>query len=224
MYGSEEEFMGINNKTELAKAERIMQNKLREKFLQQGVTLIDPETIYFSKDTKIGKDVTIYPNVFIGPKVVIGNNSTMHPFTHLDDCKIGKNVSIGPNARIRPGSEIADEAKVGNFVEIKKSKLGKGSKVNHLAYVGDAILGKNVNVGAGTITCNYDGKNKYVTQIGVNAFIGSNSSLVAPLKIKKDAYIGSGSVITRNVSKGALAIERSHQTEIKNWSKRFKKK
>ena len=224
IYGSEEEFMGINDKTELARAEKIMQNKLREKFLQQGVTLIDPETIYFSKDTKIGKDVTIYPNVFIGPKVVIGNNSTIHPFTHLDDCKIGKNVSIGPNARIRPGSEIADEAKVGNFVEIKKSKIGKGSKVNHLAYVGDAILGKNVNVGAGTITCNYDGKNKYVTQIGDNAFIGSNSSLVAPLKIEKDAYIGSGSVITNNVSKGALAIERSHQTEIKNWSKRLKRK
>ena len=224
IYGSEQEFMGINNKKELAQAENIMQNKLREKFLKQGVTLIDPETVYFSKDTKIGKDVTIYPNVFIGPKVAIGNSSIIHPFTHLDDCKIGKNVNIGPNARIRPGSDIGDEARIGNFVEIKKSKIGKGSKVNHLAYVGDAILGKNVNVGAGTITCNYDGKNKYITKIGDNAFIGSNSSLVAPLKIEKDAYIGSGSVITKNVSKGALAVGRNQQTEIKNWSKRLKKK
>ncbi len=170
------------------------------------------------------KTVTIYPNVFIGPKVAIGNSSIIHPFTHLDDCKIGKNVNIGPNARIRPGSDIGDEARIGNFVEIKKSKIGKGSKVNHLAYVGDAILGKNVNVGAGTITCNYDGKNKYITKIGDNAFIGSNSSLVAPLKIEKDAYIGSGSVITKNVSKGALAVGRNQQTEIKNWSKRLKKK
>ena len=224
VYGSEEEFMGINNKVELAQAEKIMQNKLREKFLKQGVTLIDPETVYFSKDTKIGKDVTIYPNVFIGPKVSIGSNTTIHPFTHLDDCKIGKNVNIGPNARVRPGSDISDDARIGNFVEIKKSKIGKGSKVNHLAYVGDAILGKNVNIGAGTITCNYDGKNKHITQIGDNAFIGSNSSLVAPLKIEKDAYIGSGSVITKDVSKGALAMERNHQTEIKNWSKRPKKK
>ena len=224
VYGSEEEFMGINNKVELAQAEKIMQNKLREKFLKQGVTLIDPETVYFSKDTKIGKDVTIYPNVFIGPKVSIGSNTTIHPFTHLDDCKIGKNVNIGPNARVRPGSDISDDAKIGNFVEIKKSKIGKGSKVNHLAYVGDAILGKNVNIGAGTITCNYDGKNKHITQIGDNAFIGSNSSLVAPLKIEKDAYIGSGSVITKDVSKGALAMERNHQTEIKNWSKRPKRK
>lgn len=224
VYGSEEEFMGINNKVELAQAEKIMQNKLRVKFLKQGVTLIDPETVYFSKDTKIGKDVTIYPNVFIGPKVSIGSNTTIHPFTHLDDCKIGKNVNIGPNARIRPGSDISDDARIGNFVEIKKSKIGKGSKVNHLAYVGDAILGKNVNIGAGTITCNYDGKNKHITQIGDNAFIGSNSSLVAPLKIEKDAYIGSGSVITKDVSKGALAMERSHQTEIKNWSKRLKRK
>jgi bifunctional UDP-N-acetylglucosamine pyrophosphorylase/glucosamine-1-phosphate N-acetyltransferase len=224
VYGSEEEFMGINNKVELAQAEKIMQNKLRVKFLKQGVTLIDPETVYFSKDTKIGKDVTIYPNVFIGPKVSIGSNTTIHPFTHLDDCKIGKNVNIGPNARIRPGSDISDDARIGNFVEIKKSKIGKGSKVNHLAYVGDAILGKNVNIGAGTITCNYDGKNKHITQIGDNAFIGSNSSLVAPLKIEKDAYIGSGSVITKDVSKGALAMERNHQTEIKNWSKRPKRK
>ena len=224
VYGSEEEFMGINNKVELAQAEKIMQNKLRVKFLKQGVTLIDPETVYFSKDTKIGKDVTIYPNVFIGPKVSIGSNTTIHPFTHLDDCKIGKNVNIGPNARVRPGSDISDDARIGNFVEIKKSKIGKGSKVNHLAYVGDAILGKNVNIGAGTITCNYDGKNKHITQIGDNAFIGSNSSLVAPLKIEKDAYIGSGSVITKDVSKGALAMERNHQTEIKNWSKRPKRK
>tara|TARA_B100000795_G_scaffold239152_1_gene200652 strand:- start:26 stop:1333 length:1308 start_codon:yes stop_codon:yes gene_type:complete len=224
VYGSEEELMGINNKVELAQAEKIMQNKLREKFLKQGVTLIDPETVYFSKDTKIGKDVTIYPNVFIGPKVSIGSNTTIHPFTHLDDCKIGKNVNIGPNARVRPGSDISDDARIGNFVEIKKSKIGKGSKVNHLAYVGDAILGKNVNIGAGTITCNYDGKNKHITQIGDNAFIGSNSSLVAPLKIEKDAYIGSGSVITKDVSKGALAMGRSHQTEIKNWSKGPKRK
>ena len=224
IFGEEEEFMGINNKTELASAEIAMQDNLREKFLKQGVTLVDPATVYFSKDTKIGKDVTIYPNVFIGPKVIIGNNSVIHPFSNLEDCKIGKAVAIGPNARVRPGCVIGDNAKIGNFVEIKKSKLGKGSKVNHLSYVGDAIIGKNVNIGAGTITCNYDGKNKFITEIGDIAFIGSNSSLVAPVKIGKNAYIGSGSVITKNVAQGALGVERAHQIEIKNWFKRLKRK
>ena len=224
VYGSEEEFMGVNNKLELAEAEKLIQNKLRKKFLKQGVTLIDPDTIYFSTDTKIGKDVTIYPNVFIGSKVEIGNGCTIHPFTHLDQCKIGKNVNIGPNARVRPDSVLGDDVKIGNYVEIKKSKLGKGTKVNHLAYVGDSILGKNVNIGAGVITCNYDGKNKYITKIGNGVFVGSNSSLVAPINIKDGAYIGSGSVISKNVSKDALALERNDQIEIKNWAKRKKAK
>ena len=220
IYGSEQEFMGINNKFELAQAEKLMQNKLRAKFLKQGITLIDPATVYFSKDTKIAKDVIIYPYVFIGCRVEIGNGSIIHSFTYLDQCKIGKKVNIGPNARIRPGTKISDEVKIGNYVEIKKSKIGKGSKVNHLAYVGDSILGKNVNIGAGVITCNYDGKNKHISKIGNNVFIGSNSSLVAPINIKDGAYIGSGSVITKSVSKNALALERNVQKEIKNWSKR----
>jgi bifunctional UDP-N-acetylglucosamine pyrophosphorylase/glucosamine-1-phosphate N-acetyltransferase len=216
--------MGVNNKKELAVAEYIAQSKLREKFLIKGVTLVDPETVYFSEDTKIDKDVVIYPNVFIGKNVRIGKGSKILSFSHLEDCSVGKDVTIGPFARLRPGADIKDEVKVGNFVEIKKSKIDKNSKVNHLTYIGDTEIGKDVNIGAGTITCNYDGKNKFKTIIEDGAFIGSNSSLIAPVKIGKNAYVGSGSAISKNIREKALGIERTNQIEIKNWHRKIKKK
>ena len=221
---NEDEFMGVNNKKELAVAEYIAQSKLREKFLIKGVTLVDPETVYFSEDTKIDKDVVIYPNVFIGKNVRIGKGSKILSFSHLEDCSVGKDVTIGPFARLRPGADIKDEVKVGNFVEIKKSKIDKNSKVNHLTYIGDTEIGKDVNIGAGTITCNYDGKNKFKTIIEDGAFIGSNSSLIAPVKIGKNAYVGSGSAISKNIKEKALGIERTNQIEIKNWHRKIKKK
>ena len=216
--------MGVNNKKELAVAEYIAQSKLREKFLIKGITLVDPETVYFSEDTKIDKDVVIYPNVFIGKNVRIGKGSKILSFSHLEDCSVGKDVTIGPFARLRPGADIKDEVKVGNFVEIKKSKIDKNSKVNHLTYIGDTEIGKDVNIGAGTITCNYDGKNKFKTIIEDGAFIGSNSSLIAPVKIGKNAYVGSGSAISKNIKEKALGIERTNQIEIKNWHRKIKKK
>ena len=216
--------MGVNNKKELAVAEYIAQSKLREKFLIKGVTLVDPETVYFSYDTKIDRDVVIFPNVFIGKNVKIGKGSKILSFSHLEDSSVGKDVTIGPFARLRPGADIKDEVKVGNFVEIKKSKIDKNSKVNHLTYIGDTEIGKDVNIGAGTITCNYDGKNKFKTVIEDGAFIGSNSSLIAPVKIGKNAYVGSGSTISKNVKEKALGIERTNQIEIKNWYRKIKKK
>jgi len=198
------------------------QNKLRNKFYKLGVKMVGPETIYFSKDTKIGKNVTIEPYVVFGKKVKIGNNVTIKSFSHLENCKIENKVDIGPYARIRPGAILKEGSKVGNFVEIKKSTLGKKSKVNHLTYIGDSIIGKSVNVGAGTITCNYDGVKKSKTKIRDNVFIGSNSSLVAPLTIEKDSVIGAGSVITKNVKKKSLALTRSLQTEIKNYKRKSK--
>ena len=198
------------------------QNKLRNKFYKLGVKMIGPETIYFSKDTKIGKNVTIEPYVVFGKKVKIGNNVTIKSFSHLENCKIENKVDIGPYARIRPGAILKEGSKVGNFVEIKKSTLGKKSKVNHLTYIGDSIIGKSVNVGAGTITCNYDGVKKSKTKIRDNVFIGSNSSLVAPLTIEENSVIGAGSVITKNVKKKSLALTRSLQTEIKNYKRKSK--
>jgi len=198
------------------------QNKLRNKFYKLGVKMIGPETIYFSKDTKIGKNVTIEPYVVFGKKVKIGNNVTIKSFSHLENCKIENKVDIGPYARIRPGAILKEGSKVGNFVEIKKSTLGKKSKVNHLTYIGDSVIGKSVNVGAGTITCNYDGVKKSKTKIRDNVFIGSNSSLVAPLTIEEDSVIGAGSVITKNVKKKSLALTRSLQTEIKNYKRKSK--
>jgi len=198
------------------------QNKLRNKFYKLGVKMIGPETIYFSKDTKIGKNVTIEPYVVFGKKVKIGNNVTIKSFSHLENCKIENKVDIGPYARIRPGAILKEGSKVGNFVEIKKSILGKKSKVNHLTYIGDSVIGKSVNVGAGTITCNYDGVKKSKTKIRDNVFIGSNSSLVAPLTIEEDSVIGAGSVITKNVKKKSLALTRSLQTEIKNYKRKSK--
>ena len=193
---------------------------LRNKFLKQGVKMLGPETIYFSKDTKIGKNVIIEPYVVFGTKVKIGNNVIIKSFSHLENCRIENKVNIGPYARIRPGVILKEGSKIGNFVEIKKSIIGKESKVNHLTYIGDSNIGKSVNVGAGTITCNYDGVKKSKTQIKDNVFIGSNSSLVAPLTIEEGSVVGAGSVITRKVRKKSLALTRSIQTEIKNYKKK----
>ena len=199
-----------------------LQNSLRNKFLKSKVNMIAPETIYFSKDTKIGKNVTIEPYVVIGSKVKIGNNVIIKSFSHLENCKIENKVEIGPCARIRPGTTLKEGSKIGNFVEIKKSTLGKKSKVNHLTYIGDTSIGKSVNVGAGTITCNYDGIKKYKTTIKDNVFIGSNSSLVAPITLAENSIVGAGSVITRNVSKKSLALTRSQQLEVKNYKRKSK--
>ena len=198
------------------------QKYLRSKFLRLGVKMIGPETIFFSKDTKIGKNVVIEPYVVFGSKVKIGNNVTIKSFSQLENCKIENKVDVGPYARIRPGSILKEGSKVGNFVEIKKSTLGKKSKANHLTYIGDSIIGKSVNIGAGTITCNYDGIKKSKTKIRDNVFIGSNSSLVAPIVIESDSVVGAGSVITKNVRKRSLALTRSLQTEVKNYKKKKK--
>ena len=199
-----------------------LQNNLRKKFLKDGVKMIGPETIFFSKDTKIGKNVIIEPYVVIGQKVKIGNNVTIKSFSHLENCKIENKVDIGPYARIRPGVVLKSGSKIGNFVEIKKSTLGINSKVNHLTYIGDSEIGKSVNIGAGTITCNYDGEKKNKTKIKDNVFIGSNSSLVAPVIIEENSVVGAGSVITKNVKKKSLALTRSLQTEIKNYKRKSK--
>ena len=198
------------------------QKKLRDKFIKLGVKMIGPETIFFSKDTKIGKNVLIEPYVVIGEKVKIGSNVVIKSFSHLEACKIKNKVEIGPYARIRPGSVLKEGSKVGNFVEIKKSTVGKKSKINHLSYVGDSDLGNLVNIGAGTITCNYDGEKKNKTKIEDKVFIGSNTSLVAPVTINKKSIIGAGSVITKNVKQNSLALSRPLQVEIKNY-KRNKK-
>jgi UDP-N-acetylglucosamine diphosphorylase/glucosamine-1-phosphate N-acetyltransferase len=199
-----------------------LQNRLRNKFIKLGVKMLGPETIYFSKDTKIGKNVIIEPYVVFGSKVKIGNNVIIKSFSHLENCKIENKVDIGPYARIRPGVILKEGSKVGNFVEIKKSIIGKKSKVNHLTYIGDSNIGKSVNVGAGTITCNYDGVKKSKTQIKDNVFIGSNSSLVAPLTIEEGSVVGAGSVITRKVRKKSLALTRTLQTEVRNYKRKRK--
>ena len=199
-----------------------IQIKLRNKFIKAGVKMIGPETIFFSIDTKIGKNVIINPYVVIGKKVKIGNNVTINSFSHLEDCKIEKEVDIGPYARIRPGTTLKEGSKVGNFVEIKKSKIGKKSKINHLSYIGDSYIGNKVNIGAGTITCNYDGIKKSKTNIKDNVFIGSNSSLVAPVTIGKNSLVGAGSTITRNVKNKSLALTRVAQIEITNYKKKNK--
>ena len=196
------------------------QEQLREKFIKKGVKMLAPETVYFSKDTKIGKNVTIEPYVVLGEKVKIQNNSKIKSFSHLENVKIENNVIVGPFARLRPGTVLKSGSRVGNFVEIKKSNLGKKSKVNHLSYIGDANIGDSVNIGAGTITCNYDGKNKNKTIIKNKVFVGSNSSLVAPVTLNEKSTIGAGSVITRNVKKNSLAITRSKQTEVKNYKRK----
>ena len=199
-----------------------LQNKLKNKFLKSGVKMLGPETIYFSKDTKIGRNVIIEPYVVFGEKVKIGNNVRIKSFSHLENCKIENKVVIGPYARIRPGTILKEGSKVGNFVEVKKSTIGKKSKVNHLSYIGDSKIGKSVNIGAGTITCNYDGVKKSKTKINDNVFIGSNSSLVAPLIIEEGSVIGAGSVITKKVKKKSLALTRVSQIEVKNYKRKQK--
>jgi len=194
-----------------------IQNKLRSKFLKLGVKMMGPETIFFSNDTKIGKNVIIEPYVVIGSKVKIGNNVIIKSFSHLEKCQIENKVEIGPYARIRPDTILKEGSKIGNFVEVKKSVVGKKSKVNHLSYIGDTVIGKSVNIGAGTITCNYDGVKKSETIIKDRVFIGSNSSLVAPVTIEEESIVGAGSVITKSVKKKSLALTRSLQTEIKNY-------
>jgi bifunctional UDP-N-acetylglucosamine pyrophosphorylase/glucosamine-1-phosphate N-acetyltransferase len=197
-----------------------IQNKLRNKFLKSGVKMMGPETIFFSTDTKIGKNVTIEPYVVIGKKVNIGNNVIIKSFSHLVSCKIENRVEVGPYARIRPETILKEGSKIGNFVEVKKSIVGKKSKVNHLSYIGDTTIGKSSNIGAGTITCNYDGVKKSKTKIKDNVFIGSNSALVAPVTIEEKSIVGAGSVITKSVKKKSLALTRSSQTEIKNYKRK----
>ena len=198
------------------------QEKLRKKFLKSGIKMTGPDTVYFSSDTKIGKNVTIEPFVVFGTNVKIGNNVIIKSFSHLENCKIESKVEIGPYARIRPNTILKEGSKIGNFVEIKKSTIGKKTKVNHLTYIGDTKIGKNVNVGAGTITCNYDGIKKSKTMIKDNVFIGSNTSLVAPVTLNQNSVIGAGSVITKNVKKKSLALTRGLQTEVANYKRKDK--
>ena len=214
--------MKTNNKLKKVNAYRLSQEILRNKALSKGVNLIAPETIFLSSDTIFGKNVTLEPYVVIGLNVRIGDNSYIKSFTHIEGTKIEKNVIVGPYARLRPGTVLKSNTKIGNFVEIKKSSINVNSKVNHLSYIGDTVIGKNTNIGAGTITCNYDGVKKSKTQIADNVFVGSNSSLVAPIKLEKNSTIGAGSVITRNVKKNSLAVTRSSQTEIKNYTRKKK--
>ena len=215
--------MKTNNKLNKANSYRLSQELLRNKALSKGVNLIAPETIFLSQDTSFGKNVTVEPYVVFGPKVKVGDNSYIKSFTHIEGAKIEKNVIVGPYARLRPGTILKKNTKIGNFVETKKTSININSKVNHLSYIGDTSIGKNSNIGAGTITCNYDGVKKSKTKISDNVFIGSNSSLVAPVKIDKDSVVGAGSVITKNVKKKSLAITRSSQVEIKNYKRKKKK-
>jgi bifunctional UDP-N-acetylglucosamine pyrophosphorylase/glucosamine-1-phosphate N-acetyltransferase len=218
----EDEVRGINTKTQLAEAEQVMQSRLRKRALEAGVTMIAPDTVYFSADTTFGSNVTIEPFVVIGPGVSIGDGAVIHSFSHIVQASIGNKASVGPYARLRPGTSLGEGARIGNFVETKAAILEAGVKVNHLSYVGDAHVGTGANLGAGTITCNYDGFGKHKTEIGAGAFVGTNSSLVAPVKIGKGAYIGSGSVITRDVPDDAMALERSAQTVREGGASRYR--
>lgn len=217
-----EDLMPVNSRAELAAAEAAMQRRLRARALSDGVTMSDPETVYFSFDTRLGRDVEIGPNVVFGTGVDIGERVQIRAFCHIEGARIAKGAVIGPFARLRPGAELAEDVHIGNFVEVKNSHLGRGSKANHLAYLGDARIGSGVNIGAGVVTCNYDGFNKHETRIGDRSFVGTNASLVAPVAIAEDAYIGSGSVITKDVGGGALALSRAEQTEIPGWVGRFR--
>ena len=214
--------MKRNDKLNKANAFRLSQEVLRNKALSKGVNLIAPETIFLSKDTLFGKNVTVEPYVVFGPKVKIGDNSHIKSFSHLEGTKIENNVTVGPYARLREGTVLKKNTKIGNFVETKKSSINQNSKVNHLSYIGDTLIGKNSNIGAGTITCNYDGVKKSKTKISDNVFVGSNSSLVAPVSIDKNSFVGAGSVITKNVKKKSLAITRAPQLEVKNYKRKKK--
>ena len=217
----EGEVLGVNSRVDLAAAEVAFQMGMRDAMLTKGVTLRDPDTTYFSWDTEISPDAEIGANVVFGPGVSIARHAVIHPFCHIEGAKIGEGAQIGPFARLRPGTEMAAGTKAGNFVETKKAKIGKGSKINHLSYIGDAEVGEGANIGAGTITCNYDGYFKHKTIIGDGAFIGTNSSLVAPVKIGKGAYLGSGGVITKDVPDDALAVARAEQVHKEGWAKRY---
>ena len=208
------------SKKKIALIEKYNQEKLRKQAMKMGVTLKFPETVFLSDDTKFGKNVVINQYVVIGKKTKIGNNVEILPFTHIENATLEANVNVGPFSRIRPGSFLSKGSKIGNFVEIKKSKVGKNSKINHLSYVGDADVGKNVNIGAGTITCNYDGKKKNKTKISDGAFVGSNTALIAPIKIGKKVIIGAGSALTKNVRDKSLALTRSSQIEIRNYKRK----
>ena len=216
------EVMGVNDRAQLAAAEAALQARLRRRAMVEGATLVAPETVFLSCDTVIGRDVLIEPHVVIGPGVTIEDGAVIHAFSHLEGARIASGASIGPYARLRPGADIAAKAKVGNFVEIKKARIEEGAKVNHLSYIGDARVGANANIGAGTITCNYDGYSKFKTDIGAGAFIGSNSALVAPVTIGDGAYVGSGSVITKDVEPDALAVARGRQEARAGWAKAFR--
>ena len=212
--------MRSTNKKKIALEEKFNQEKLRNQAMKNGVTLKSPETVFLSNDTKYGKNVIINPYVVIGEKTKIGNNVEILPFTHIENATLEDNVNVGPFSRVRPGSFLSKGSRVGNFVEVKKSKIGKNSKINHLSYVGDAIIGKDVNIGAGTITCNYDGKKKNKTKILDGAFIGSNTALVAPIKIGKKSVVGAGSALTKNVKNKSLALTRANQIEVKNFKRK----
>jgi len=220
--GEEEEVLGVNDRMQLAQAERVLQDRLRQAAMAGGATLIAPETVFFCVDTKIGRDVTIEPGVVFGPGVEIADGATIHAYSHLEGAKVGEGAHVGPFARLRPGADLGAKAKVGNFVEIKSTKLGPGAKVSHLTYLGDAEVGAEANIGAGTITCNYDGFLKYRTVIGAGAFIGSNSALVAPVTVGAGAYVGSGSVVTKDVAADALAVARGRQIEKAGWASAFR--
>ena len=218
---TEDDVRGINTKAQLAEAEAVLQQRLRAAAMEAGVTLVAPETVFLSADTKLGRDVTIEPNVVFGPGVTVEDGATIKSFSHLEGAHVGKGARVGPFARLRPGAELGPDVHVGNFVEVKAAQLEAGAKANHLAYIGDARVGAGANIGAGTITCNYDGHHKHRTDIGAGAFIGSNSSLVAPVKIGDGAYVGSGSVVTQDVPADALALARAPQTIKEGWVKRL---
>ncbi|MDP2618758.1 MAG: bifunctional UDP-N-acetylglucosamine diphosphorylase/glucosamine-1-phosphate N-acetyltransferase GlmU [Hyphomicrobiales bacterium] len=221
---AEEEVLGVNSRAELARVEAVCQQRLRHRALEAGVTMTAPETVFLSYDTEFGPDVKIEPNVVFGPGVTARAGATIRAFSHIEAAEIGEGATVGPFARLRPGARIGARARVGNFVEIKASDIGPGAKVNHLTYVGDATVGAHANIGAGTITCNYDGYNKHRTVIGAGAFIGSNTALVAPVTVGKGAYVGSGSVITKDVEDDALALERTEQIVRPGWAARLREK
>jgi bifunctional UDP-N-acetylglucosamine pyrophosphorylase/glucosamine-1-phosphate N-acetyltransferase len=217
-----EDVMGVDHRVALAKAEAVMQRRLREKAMLEGVTLTDPDTVFLSMDTQLGCDIVVGPNVVFGPKVKVADNVQIKPFCHLEDCTIGEGALIGPYARLRPGAQIGRHVHIGNFVEVKKAVIEDGAKANHLAYIGDARVGAGSNIGAGTITCNYDGFDKHLTDIGADVFIGSNTALVAPVKVGDGAMVGAGSVITRDVDAHALAVERSDQRQVAGYAEKFR--
>ncbi|MDQ0393032.1 bifunctional UDP-N-acetylglucosamine diphosphorylase/glucosamine-1-phosphate N-acetyltransferase GlmU [Labrys monachus] len=218
----EEEVHGVNDRAQLAAAEAIMQGRLRRAAMKAGVTLIAPETVFLSHDTRIGSDVVVEPNCWFGPGVAIEAGAVIHGFSHIEGATIAAGASVGPFARLRPGTELGEDVKVGNFVEVKAALVERGAKISHLSYIGDARVGAEANIGAGTITCNYDGFLKHVTTIGAGVFVGSNSALVAPVTIGDNANIGAGSVITRDVAPDALAIARGRQTEVAGWAKAYR--